>query len=118
MFYVVKPEFLDDAKAVFQGTYVSITTEGRSVLGSPIGTFEFVKNFVSTQVTEWTLELNLLADFAKPHPHAAYAAYTHGFANKWTYLSRTCLDIGPLLNSIENTLQKTHSFTYWSCSSQ
>ena len=37
-------------------------------------------------------------------PHAAFSAVTHGLMSKWTYLSRTTPDIGPLLKPIDNAL--------------
>ena len=53
-----------------------ITTEGRPVLGSPIGKPEFISEFVRTQ---WTAEIEKLSD---SQPHAAYGAITHGLPLK------------------------------------
>ena len=36
--------------------------------------------------------------------HAAFSALTHGLMNKWTYLSRTIPDIGPLLTPLDQVL--------------
>uniref|UniRef100_A0A1X7SU22 Reverse transcriptase domain-containing protein n=1 Tax=Amphimedon queenslandica TaxID=400682 RepID=A0A1X7SU22_AMPQE len=85
---LVKPSSADDAKAIFEDTNISITTEGRPVLGSPIGTSDYINKYVESQVSDWNCELRLLSEIAMPHPHAAFAAYTHGFVNKWTYLCR------------------------------
>ena len=41
-------------------------------------------------------------------PQAIYSSLTHGWMSHWTYLSRTCPDVGPLLHPLEDTL---HSLT-------
>ena len=38
-------------------------------------------------------------------PHAAYAAFTHGLAGKWMFLSRTVFGIGHLLTPLEVTIR-------------
>ena len=40
----------------------------------PIGTRQFVENFVNNKVSEWSDDVSTLADIAKSQPHAAYAA--------------------------------------------
>ena len=50
-------------------------------------------------------ELKQLSTIAKTQPHAAFAAYTHGLKNKWSYLSRIMPDIGPRLQALEDILR-------------
>ena len=53
---------------------------------------------------EWSQELRQLSTIAKTQPHAAFAAYTHGLKNKWSYLSRIMPDIGPRLQALRSDL--------------
>ena len=47
----------------------------------------------------------MLATIAVTQPHAAHAAFTHGFSNKWSYLSRTIAGIGTLLQPLETLIR-------------
>ena len=102
---ITKQQYLQTAKEAFKGTLVNITTEGRSHLGAPLGTREYIEQYVNKKVTEWCSELEKLTSIAETQPHAAYAAITHGLASKWNYISRTTPNIGNLLNPIEDTLR-------------
>ena len=57
---------------------------GRSHLGAPLGTQDFISGFVSDLVHQWLEELLLLKDGAKSQPHATYVAFTHGFIHKFS----------------------------------
>ena len=46
-------------------TNVNITSNGRPVLGSPIGTPEYISSFVEHKVQEWVKELDNLSMFAE-----------------------------------------------------
>ena len=63
-----------------------MTTDGRPYLGAALGTQEYIASQVESQ------------------PHATFSALTHGLMNKWTYLSRTIPDIGPLLTPLDHVL--------------
>ena len=52
-----------------------------------------------------TIELKKLSKIGETEPHAAYAAFTHGWKHKWTYLSRTIADIGELMGPLENCIR-------------
>ena len=54
---------------------------------------------------QWTGELKLLSEIAITQPHAAYAAYTHGFSSRWSYLSRTLPNISNFFQPIENIIR-------------
>ena len=51
------------------------------------------------------MELKNLSKSGETEPHAAYAAFTHGWKHKWTYLSRTIADIGKLMRPLENCIR-------------
>ena len=86
---VTKEVHLTKASEIFQDTNINITTHGRPHLGAPLGSKDFINQFVSEKVTNWKEELMLLAEIAKSQPHAAYAAFTHGYVHKFSYISRT-----------------------------
>ena len=52
-----------------------------------------------------TMELKKLSKIGETERHAAYAAFTHGWKHKWTYLSRTIADIGELMRPLENCIR-------------
>ena len=61
----------------------------------------------SQRSTSGYLTCNVLQKIAVTQPHAAFSALTHGLMSKWTYLSRTIPDIGPLLKPLDDTLRST-----------
>ena len=81
---------------------LNVTSQGRPHLGAPLGSKEFVDQFVSEKVSQWREELTLLADIAKSQPHAAYAAFTHGYVHKFSYLCRTVPDMEHPLQLLED----------------
>ena len=120
---IVKEANLEEATALFQGTGVSITVDGRRHLGAAIGTHSFVENYVQRKVSGWIFLLAIcanailpithdytlierLSSIATTQPHAAYAAFTHGLTSKWTYLARTIPDIEDLLQPLEDAIRQ------------
>ena len=93
------------ASEFFGDTNVNTTHHGRPVLGSPIGTPEFISSFVNGKVQEWVAELDTLSQFADSQPHAAYSALTHGLYSKWNYLARTTPAIENLLSPLEDAIR-------------
>ncbi len=81
------------------------TSDGRPVLGSPIGTDDFITSFVNGKVQKWNAELDTLSQFAETQPHAAYSALTPGIYSKWNYLTRTTLAIENLLTPLEESIK-------------
>ena len=51
--------------------------------------------------------MEYLANIAASQPHAAYTAFTHGPASKWTFLARTIPDIADLLQPLEDTIRQS-----------
>ena len=105
---LVKEDLMDKANELFHDTGVFITSEDRPVLGSPVGTPDFISNWVKEKIDLWVDELLTLTEFSKMDPQAVYSSLTHGWMSHWTYLSRTCPDIGPLLHPLEDTLRSKY----------
>ena len=84
-FIVVKPELVETANEIFQGTGISISTEGRCYLGGAIGTTSFRNQLIDQKVRKWVEEIKTLSEIAKTEPHAAFAAFTHGLSSRWNY---------------------------------
>ena len=75
-----------------------------SYLGSPLGTEEFVSEFMKRKVDEWCQEVDNLSTIANSYSHEVYVVYTHGFSNKWTYVMRTTPNISDLLQPLKETI--------------
>ena len=85
---ITKDPHIAKAQELFGDTQVNIT-QGRPHLGAALGSQEFVETYVSDKVQELNNQLLLLADIARTEPQAAYAAFIHSFAHKFSYLCRT-----------------------------
>ena len=103
---VVKDSFYDAAVDLFQGSGISISADGKRHLGGVLGSPSFVSSFVRERVSTWTRELDLLSDISVTHPHAAYAAFTHGFIGKWNYLMRCIPNIEDFVAPLETIVRK------------
>ena len=60
------------------------------------------------KVGNWSTELDRLTTVALTQPHAAYAAFTHGLSNKWSFLTHTICGIGNLLQPLESIIRSKH----------
>ena len=103
---IVKEEYKEKAESAFGGTQVVISEEGKKYLGSAIGKRTFIENYVQQKVTTWVSELERLSSIAITQPHAAFAAFTHGLTNRWTYLARTTPNIAELIKPLEETIRR------------
>ena len=103
---IVKEDYKDEAVAMFEGTQVSVTEEGKKYLGSAIGKQSFTEGYVQRKVTNWVDELERLSSIAITQPHAAFAPFTHGLTSRWTYLARTTPNIEDLIKPLEETIRK------------
>ncbi len=56
----MKPKFEENAKALFEGTNVHITTGGTRHLGAVIGSNESRDDFVVKKVNAWVKEIGTL----------------------------------------------------------
>ncbi len=103
---IVKKQFLDKAKRLFEGTNVNITVQGKRHLEATIGSREYTKRYVGDKVKMWTQEMLLLAEIATSQPHATYAAFVHGLSSCWTYLSRTIPEVSDLFQPLEDAIHQ------------
>ena len=99
---VMKDTHLKNATNIFQDM---LTSDGRAYLGSAIGSDEFTNSFVIEKVQQWKKELTQLVDVARVQPHVAFAAYTHGYVHKFSYLCRTTPNIELLLQPLEEYIR-------------
>ena len=105
-YLVVKPEFEESAKSIFEGTNICITSGGSRHLGAVIGSSECRDEFVVDKVKTWIDKIRVLADIALTQPHAAYSALTHGVASRWSFITRTTPDIQNLLQPLEDAIHQ------------
>jgi len=101
---VVKPDHLQEARVVFDGSGVQITAEGRPYLGAPIGSDAFCNQFIANRITSYCQEISTLANIAAAEPQCAYAAFVHGVRHRWNYLFRTTPLQPAALEPLENCL--------------
>ena len=102
---VTKEPHVDKAWNLFGASGVQITTDGRPLLGAPLGSDKFKSAFIDSQVSVWVDEVKTLAKFATTQPHAAHAAFTHGLAGKWNYLTRACEGVQEHLQPLEEAIR-------------
>ena len=102
---IVKPDKLEQAKKLFRHTGIQVTAQGGKHLGAAVGSKSFIRDFVSSKVESIVDEIKKLATIAMSKPQAAYAIFTHGFTERWTYLLRTIPDISDMLQPIEDTIR-------------
>ena len=75
-------------------------------LGAALGGKSTIDCYVKGKVQQWVNEVEELATVARTHPQAAYAAFTHGMASKWTYLMRTVEATQQLLQPLEGAIRQ------------
>ena len=85
---VVKQEYLPKDEQLFADLGVQITSAGRRYLGGAMGCPDFVRGYLEELIQEGLEHLERLTTFAVSQPHAAYAAFVHGFSAKWSYFQR------------------------------
>ena len=102
---LVKPDHLEAAQQLFSDHNITIVTNGAQVLGSPVGTPEFIDQWINNKVQSWVDEIQCLATISLSQPQSAYSALTHGVMNRWTYVFRTCPDINKHLLPLEDAIR-------------
>ena len=103
--HVLTKECHHSTASTFGDTQVMITTDGKPHLGAALGTTSFTELHVKNKVEKWSEELLHFSAIGQTHPQAAYAAFTHGLVSRWTYLTRTIENIGPLLQPFEDIIR-------------
>ena len=68
---VVKEQKLEEAKAIFSDTDISITTSGRKYLGKT----EEMKTYQTELVEKWIKQIDTMTEIAKSEPHSVYVVF-------------------------------------------
>ena len=102
---LVKPDHLNEAQQLFTDHNLTIVTDGAQVLGSPIGTLDFITQWINNKVQSWVDEIHCLANISLSQPQSAFSALTHGVMNRWNYVFRTCPDISTFLRPLEDAIR-------------
>ena len=91
---------------MFQGSKITITTEGHRHLGSIIRSKAFKKSYIKEIVSKRCKELKKLSEIAKIQPQAAYVEFTSGYKHKFYYFMRTINCISHLMPPVEKIVKK------------
>ena len=81
----MKPCREEEARELFAGTAINVTTEGQKHLGAALGSRSYLEEYVNDKVVDWVNEVKRLAEFAVSQPQACFAAFTFGLKHRWTY---------------------------------
>ena len=103
---MVKPDQLNFAQTLFNGTNIQISCEGQRHLGAAIGTRSFTESHVSNKVKMWSEEILSLSNIAETHPHSAYSAFTHSIKHRWNYVMRTIESVGAFFQPLEEAIHQ------------
>ena len=87
MVLVVAPEFIEQAKEVFEGYGVEILT-GHRILGGFIGSESEKSNWIQKKVAFWVKSVNKISQIAKNDPHSAFVAVSKSLQNEWNFIQR------------------------------
>ena len=102
---ITDADLLEEAKEVFQGTDVKITTTGKKLLGAAVGSEDFKGEFVNNLLEKWVVQVEMLAEIAAFDPHSAYVAFTSGIRHRYSYYMRTIPNISSLLKPLEDAIR-------------
>lgn len=105
---IVKEQFEQNAKEIFDDTAIQISTRGERHLGAVIGHLEFKEDYCRKLVQEWVNEIEILSNIATTQPQSAYAGYISGYQHKFSYFLRTIPGIEDFLVPVEQALR--HQF--------
>ena len=85
---MVKESYEPVARELFGDTNVHITTAGHPYLGAPLGSDQYVTEFIQSKVDFWKSIVLALSEIASSQPHVAYSAFTCGVSHLWEFLCR------------------------------
>ena len=92
-YLIVKEQYKDKAKEIFEDTNIKISTEGHQHLGSVIESKQFSESYISSLINQWCEEISESSSIAKTHTQAGYSAFTSGYKHKFTFFTRTIENI-------------------------
>ena len=101
---IVKDRYADEAKQIFEGTNIKITTQGKRHLGAVIGSDIYKDKFINEKINTWIKEIRVLSDIAKIEPQAAYSCFIIGYKNKISFFLRTIPNISIHLKRLDEVI--------------
>ena len=101
---MVKQSYESVARDLFSDTNVHITTTGCPYLGAPLGSDQYVTEFIQSNIDTWKSIVFTLSEIASCQPHVAYSAFICGISHLWEFLCRTTLNIAHLLEPLEQII--------------
>ena len=101
---ITKPEKMESARVIFEGTAIIISTQGQRHIGAALGPREYLEEYVGSKVEDWVSQVVKLAEFAMSQPQACYAPFTFGLRQRWTYFLRTLQHREDLLDLLERAM--------------
>jgi hypothetical protein len=104
-FLVVKPEFLIEAKSLFEREFGVQVVSGKRFLGGFVGEGTERNAYVKQKVDGWCSAVRKLAHVAASQPQAAFAALTKSLQFEWAYLQRVIPDCAELFQPLEDALR-------------
>ena len=85
---LVRRELVEEARQLFDGTGVSVTTDGLTYLGSPIGSDEYTGKYARSSEAQWSANVKACAGVAESQPHAAYHVFVGALQRQWSHALR------------------------------
>jgi hypothetical protein len=104
-FLVVKSEFLDEAKALFEQQLGVQVVSGQRFLGGFVGSTTDREEYVKKKVDYWCAAVRKLAQVAASQPQAAFAALTKSLQFEWSFLQRVIPDCDHLFEPLETAIK-------------
>ena len=83
-YLLVKPGFFSEAKRIFAGSGIQISSDGFQCLVVATASHNFIRQVAENKISLWCGELNFLSSIAKSYPHPAYATFIHEVMSHWT----------------------------------
>ena len=102
----MKPQFREEAITAFEGTGIKVKIEGHEMLGSAIGSRQFMEQFATKKIEQFVNEIESVAKIAERYPQSAYAAFSHCTISKWRYLMRTVENIDESFQPLEDAINQ------------
>ena len=104
-YLIVKPNLVEEAEKIFNGSQVQITPRGQRHLGAAIGDIEYKNDYLREKVTELLNQIIIMSQIATTEPQAVYAAFTYAFKHKLSYIMRTIPNAKDALSSIDDAVR-------------
>ena len=103
---IVKEAFKEQAKEIFHGSKVTISSTGERHMGAWVGSQAHKQNYVNEKVKKWVDDIEELARLAEDEPQAVYSCYTKAISHRWSYVQRTIPGISQLFEPLENVIKE------------